>query len=83
MQAEDTQFSMNMERRKDTLKNYLIYIHQLTEKEKRGKDGEHCSVEFMTIYLFIHFFIKFNLKKRERKRGGCVWGNSFSHHLCL
>ena len=81
MQAEDTQFSMNMERRKDTLKNYLIYIHQLTEKEKRGKDGEHCSVEFMMIYLFIHFFIKFNLKKRER--GGCVWGNSFSYHLCL
>ena len=70
VQAEDTQFSMNMERRKDTLKNYLIYIHQLIEKEKKGKDGEQCRVGFMTIYLFTHFFINFKLKKREREKLG-------------
>ena len=56
-QAEDTQFSMNMERRKDTLKNYLIYIHQLIEKEKKGKDGEHCSIGVMLIYIYIHLFL--------------------------
>ncbi|KAL8616588.1 hypothetical protein ACOMHN_036620 [Nucella lapillus] len=43
--AEDTQFSMNMERRKDSLKNYLIYIHQLTEKEKKAKEGVQKLVE--------------------------------------
>ena len=70
VQAEDTQFSMNMERRKETLKNYLIYIHQLIEKEKKGKDGEHCSVGFMPIYIFTCFFMKFKLKKREREKLG-------------
>ncbi|XP_076466064.1 nostrin-like isoform X2 [Babylonia areolata] len=43
--AEDTQFSMNMERRKDSLKNFLIYIHQLTEKEKKAKEGVQKLVE--------------------------------------
>nr|KAG5693524.1 hypothetical protein BaRGS_006226 [Batillaria attramentaria] len=37
--AEDTQVSMNMDRRKEALRNYLIYIHQLIEKERKGKDG--------------------------------------------
>lgn len=37
--AEDTQVSMNMERRKESLRNYLIYLHQLIEKERKGKEG--------------------------------------------
>ncbi|KAL8604909.1 hypothetical protein ACOMHN_028537 [Nucella lapillus] len=43
--AEDTQFSMNMERRKETLKNFLIYIHQYLEKEKKAKEGVQKLVE--------------------------------------
>ncbi|XP_076461242.1 nostrin-like isoform X2 [Babylonia areolata] len=43
--AEDTQFSMNMERRKETLKNFLIYIHQYIEKEKKAKEGVQKLVE--------------------------------------
>ncbi|KAK7109856.1 hypothetical protein V1264_013825 [Littorina saxatilis] len=43
--AEDTQFSMNMERRKEKLKNYLLFIHQHIEKEKKGKDGVQKLVE--------------------------------------
>jgi hypothetical protein len=39
-QAEDTQFSMNMDRRKAALKNFLMHIHQLVEKERKGKDGK-------------------------------------------
>ncbi|PVD30262.1 hypothetical protein C0Q70_09525 [Pomacea canaliculata] len=43
--AEDTQFTMNMDRRKDALRNFLIYLHQLIEKERKGKDGVQKLVE--------------------------------------
>lgn len=43
--AEDSQMSMDNERRKIALKNYLLHIHQLVEKEKKGKEGVEKLVE--------------------------------------
>ncbi|CAL1527377.1 unnamed protein product [Lymnaea stagnalis] len=43
--AEDSQVSMDNERRKDALKNYLIHLHQYIEKERKGKEGVQKLVE--------------------------------------
>lgn len=51
MQAEDTQVTINMDRRKDALRNYLIFVHQLIEKEKKGKDGNVSSI-YIQPFLF-------------------------------
>lgn len=37
--AEDLQFTMNAERRKNALQNYLLYLRQSLEREKKGKEG--------------------------------------------
>ncbi|XP_061167166.1 nostrin-like isoform X3 [Saccostrea echinata] len=37
--AEDLQFTMNAERRKNYLQNYLLYLRQSLEREKKGKEG--------------------------------------------
>ncbi|XP_048755732.2 nostrin-like isoform X8 [Ostrea edulis] len=37
--AEDLQFTMNGERRKNALQNYLLYLRQSLEREKKGKEG--------------------------------------------
>ncbi|CAG5121234.1 unnamed protein product, partial [Candidula unifasciata] len=43
--AEDSQVTMDNERRKDALKNYLIHLHQYIEKERKGKEGVQKLVE--------------------------------------
>uniref|UniRef100_A0A2C9LMQ9 SH3 domain-containing protein n=1 Tax=Biomphalaria glabrata TaxID=6526 RepID=A0A2C9LMQ9_BIOGL len=43
--AEDSQISLDVERRKDALKNYLIHLHQFIEKERKGKEGVQKLVE--------------------------------------
>ncbi|KAH9520399.1 hypothetical protein Btru_060673 [Bulinus truncatus] len=43
--AEDSQMSLDVERRKDALKNYLIHLHQFIEKERKGKEGVQKLVE--------------------------------------
>ncbi|XP_012937667.1 nostrin [Aplysia californica] len=43
--AEDGQVSLNNERRKEALKNYLIHLHQFIEKERKGKEGVEKLVE--------------------------------------
>lgn len=37
--AEDMQFSMKPERRKNSLQNYLLYIRQSIERERKGREG--------------------------------------------
>lgn len=56
--AEDTQFSMNMDRRKEALKNFLMHIHQLIEKERKGKDGKSMSIQSSSLLfvLFVRLF---------------------------
>ena len=51
-QAEDSQMSMDNERRKIALKNYLLHIHQLVEKEKKGKEGMYCRLRILLLCLF-------------------------------
>ncbi|RUS78153.1 hypothetical protein EGW08_014082 [Elysia chlorotica] len=43
--AEDGQVSMDNERRKEALKNYLIHLQQYIEKERKGKEGVQKLVE--------------------------------------
>ncbi|CAG5124058.1 unnamed protein product, partial [Candidula unifasciata] len=43
--AEDPQVTIDNERRKDILKNYLIHIHQYIEKERKGREGVEKLVE--------------------------------------
>ena len=64
MQAEDTQFSMDKERRKESLKNFLLYIHQHIEKERKGREGEsnsdgytHVKAVSSTDNVLIHFLL--------------------------
>ena len=33
------QFSMKVDRRKTALQNYLVYLKQAIEREKKGKEG--------------------------------------------
>lgn len=40
-QAEDMQFSMKPERRKNSLQNYLLFIRQSIERERKGREGMH------------------------------------------
>ncbi|GFO30596.1 nostrin-like isoform x4 [Plakobranchus ocellatus] len=43
--AEDGQMSMDNERRKEALKNYLIHLQQYIEKERKGKEGVQKLIE--------------------------------------
>ncbi|KAJ8313958.1 hypothetical protein KUTeg_008519 [Tegillarca granosa] len=44
-QAEDMQFTMKSDRRKSALQNYLLYLRQAIEREKKGKEGVEKLVE--------------------------------------
>ena len=35
------QFHMNGERRKGALQNYLLYLRQSLEREKKGREGQN------------------------------------------
>ncbi|KAK3108067.1 hypothetical protein FSP39_000542 [Pinctada imbricata] len=37
--AEDLQFTMNAERRKNALRDYMLYLRQALEREKKGREG--------------------------------------------
>ncbi|XP_041365245.1 nostrin-like isoform X2 [Gigantopelta aegis] len=37
--AEDSQFSMKIERRKEALQNFLFYIQQAMDRDRKGKEG--------------------------------------------
>ena len=41
LQAEDMQFSMKPERRKNSLQNYLLFIRQSIERERKGREGKY------------------------------------------
>lgn len=43
--AEDMQFSMKPERRKNFLQNYLLYIRQSIERERKGREGVEKLIE--------------------------------------
>ncbi|CAC5389795.1 NOSTRIN [Mytilus coruscus] len=43
--AEDMQFSMKPERRKNSLQNYLLFIRQSIERERKGREGVEKLVE--------------------------------------
>ncbi|BFY97381.1 hypothetical protein BsWGS_00421 [Bradybaena similaris] len=43
--AEDSQVTMDSERRKDALKNYLLHLHQYIDKERKGKEGVQKLIE--------------------------------------
>lgn len=43
--AEDGQMSIDNERRKEALKNYLIHLQQYIEKERKGKEGVQKLIE--------------------------------------
>ena len=59
--AEDLQFTMNAERRKNALQNYLLYLRQSLEREKKGKEGKtqvHESIANLSWYM-IHWLLDF------------------------
>ncbi|ESO86250.1 hypothetical protein LOTGIDRAFT_129539, partial [Lottia gigantea] len=37
--AEDSQFAMKAERRRNALQNYLLYLHAHLERDRKGKEG--------------------------------------------
>ncbi|XP_021368496.1 nostrin-like isoform X2 [Mizuhopecten yessoensis] len=43
--SEDMQFSMKGERRKNCLQNYLLYLRQAIERERKGREGVEKLVE--------------------------------------
>ena len=43
--AEDMQFSMKPERRKNSLQNYLLFIRQSIERERKGREGVEKLIE--------------------------------------